>query len=113
MQTLTDFINEMQIENLTVDNINRYLKLYGLRPIKKQSQVLYLRLYFLINSLTESILDKNIPITIKSATVNIIKSIGECMTSHSGINLTITTDKKLNKKCNPILRLIFPVSSYT
>lgn len=35
MQTLTDFINEMQIENLTVDNINRYLKLYGLRPIKK------------------------------------------------------------------------------
>lgn len=35
MKTLTDFINEMQIENLTVDNINRYLKLYGLRPIKK------------------------------------------------------------------------------
>lgn len=35
MQTLTDFIKEMQIENLTVDNINRYLKLYGLRPIKK------------------------------------------------------------------------------
>lgn len=35
MKTLTDFINEMQIENLTVDNINRYLKLYGLKPIQK------------------------------------------------------------------------------
>lgn len=34
MQTLKDFINEMQIENLTVDNINRYLKLYGLKPIQ-------------------------------------------------------------------------------
>lgn len=35
MKILKDFINEMQIENLTVDNINRYLKLYGLKPIQK------------------------------------------------------------------------------
>lgn len=35
MKILKDFINEMQIENLTVDNINRYLKLYGLNPIQK------------------------------------------------------------------------------
>ena len=66
-----------------------------------------MRLYFLINSLTESILDKNIPITVKSATVNIIKSIGECMTSHSGINLTITTDKKLNKKCGYVKSFVY------
>ena len=35
MKILKDFINEMQIENLTVDNINKYLKLYGLKPIQK------------------------------------------------------------------------------